>query len=153
MRNFTMHRRTLSSGLLLFRSKGGKTEGAFHFYSLISGTNQDKLLQNWTFSDETRPIGRNGLVISLYSYNAIRWVIYLQFLESKGYYLTKNWFLSAYLGFLHQQTKQEFTLQNQRTNCVLTNFCLEIWNRFIFQNCQISSALDLLMRPAGIVCR
>ena len=30
MRHFTMHRRTLSSGLLLFRSKGGKTEGAFN---------------------------------------------------------------------------------------------------------------------------
>ena len=34
------------------------------------------------------------------------------------------------------------------TNCWL-DFCI----RLKFQNCQISSALDLLMRPAGIVCQ
>ena len=33
----------------------------------------------------------------------------------------------------------------------MTNFCLEFCIRLKFQNCQISSALDLLMRPAGIV--
>ena len=88
-----------------------------------------------------------------YSCSRITWVIYLQFLESEGYYLTKNWFVSAYLGYLHQQTKPEFSWQNQRTNCVMTNFCLDFCIRLKFQNCQISSALDLLMRPAGIVCQ
>ena len=34
----------------------------------------------------------------------------------------------------------------------MTNFCLYFCIRLKFQNCQISSALDLLMRPAGIVC-
>ena len=34
------------------------------------------------------------------SCSQITWVIYLQFLESEGYYLTKNWFVSAYLGYL-----------------------------------------------------
>ena len=33
----------------------------------------------------------------------------------------------------------------------MTNFCLDFCIRLKFQNCQISSALDLLMRPAGIV--
>ena len=42
--------------------------------------------------------------------------------------------------------------QNQRINCVMTNFCLDFCIRLKFQNCQISSALDLHMRPAGIVC-
>ena len=35
---------------------------------------------------------------------------------------------------------------------MMTNFCLDFCIRLKFQNCQISSALDLLMRPAGIVC-
>ena len=35
----------------------------------------------------------------------------------------------------------------------MTNFCLDFCIRLKFQNCQISSALDLLMRPAGIVCQ
>ena len=33
----------------------------------------------------------------------------------------------------------------------MTNFCLDCCIRLKFQNCQISSALDLLMRPAGMV--
>ena len=35
----------------------------------------------------------------------------------------------------------------------MTNFCLDFCICFKFKNCQISSALDLLMRPAGIVCQ
>ena len=33
----------------------------------------------------------------------------------------------------------------------MTNFCLDFCIRLKLQNCQISSELDLLMRPAGIV--
>ena len=33
----------------------------------------------------------------------------------------------------------------------MTNFWLDFCIRLKFQNCQISSALDLLMRPAGMV--
>ena len=33
----------------------------------------------------------------------------------------------------------------------MTNFCLDFCIRLKFQNCQTSSGLDLLMRPAGIV--
>ena len=35
----------------------------------------------------------------------------------------------------------------------MTNFCLDFCIRLKFKNCQIPSALDLLMRPAGIVCQ
>ena len=43
---------------------------------------------------------------------SIRWVKYLQFLESDSYCLTNNWFVSAYLAYMHQQTKPEFSWQN-----------------------------------------
>ena len=39
------------------------------------------------------------------------------------------------------------------TNCVMTYFCLDFCIRLEFQSCQISSAFDLLMRSAGIVCQ
>ena len=44
-------------------------------------------------------------------------VIYFQFLEYEGYYLTKNWFVRASLGYLNELTKPEFSQKNQRKNC------------------------------------
>ena len=35
----------------------------------------------------------------------------------------------------------------------MTNFCLDFCIRLKFKKCQISSALYLLMKPAGIVCQ
>ena len=80
-------------------------------------------------------------------------VIYFQFLEYEGYYLTKNWFVRASLGYLNELKKPEFSQQIKK-KIVMTNFCLDFCTFKKFQSCQFfSPRLDLLMRPAGIFCQ
>ena len=63
----------------------------------------------------------------LYSYHMSK--KYLQFLESVGYYLTKNWFVSAYLDYLQWQTKPELLTKSKDKLChdeFFLDFCISL---------------------------